>query len=933
MFQFLGWDIHNLHADEVTPEERISKGRVDWAFRIDCISKFFLEAKALKVDLDVGKWAEQAINYSWNKGCTWAVLTDFEAIKVFNADVSSRNPKESLFFEIPVNEYLSRFDQLWLLSKEAFKEGLLDKEAEKWGKKVKRIPVGDKLFHDMLEWRNLLTKHFHIHNMLEHEELDEGVQRILDRLVFIRVTEDRDIEPNILLSTIRSQPENRPLVNILAKIFRNFDEGYNSRLFAPHASEDWNIDNKPFETVINGLYETDDGYRYDFSAISSDVLGGIYEQYLGHILRQAKKRASVKKEHKKRKEHGIYYTPAFIVKYIVKNTLGRILEEIPLNKAMNLKILDPACGSGSFLVEALDVMDSYLETQRKQKSKVGQMEFDFFRKVEILSRNIYGVDLDPQAVEICQLNLLLRTLKRKAILPNLIKNIKCGNSLISGKPLELIKYFDKPEDKRCINWDEEFSDIMKNGGFDVIIGNPPYVRIQTLPQDEVTYFSNKFESAKGSYDIYLLFIEQAYRLLRNGGVAGFILPNKFMVSNYGEKLRELLSRERAVWKIVDFGDAQVFGEATTYTMLLFLQKVQNKEVFYVSASDYLKKNQKANLDDLETQFVKISHNKLTSKPWSFATSKYSEILERIEERNVRFVDVVEKIFVGLQTNADKIYILEAINNKFTKDEYVKVKSQLTGNEYLLESAVTKPLLKGSLDIRRYHAKPISKYVIFPYKNGKLIPTDTFEQEYPNTWSYLNEHKKLLESREKGKMEGEKWYGYVYLKNLTLYEKSKILTPSIANKASFTYDEKGEYYFVGSGGGGGGGYGIILKEDIKLSPLYILALLNSRLLDFYLQNISSPFRHGYFAYNKQYVEQLPIKLLDLSNPIEKSGHDELDSLADKMLRLNKELIKTSENTDKWYFLKKEIKQTDKHIDERVYALYGLAEKEIAVIEVK
>ncbi|MBM4066841.1 MAG: hypothetical protein FJ266_14605, partial [Planctomycetes bacterium] len=260
MFQFLGWDIHNLHADEVTPEERISKGRVDWAFRIDGIPKFFLEAKALKVDLDVGKWAEQAINYSWNKGCTWAVLTDFEAIKVFNADVSTRNLKESLFFEIPVNEYLSRFDQLWLLSKEAFKEGLLDKEAEKWGKKVKRIPVGDKLFHDMMEWRNLLTKHFHIHNILEHEELDEGVQRILDRLVFIRVTEDRDIEPNILLSTIRIQPENRPLAKILAKIFRNFDEGYNSRLFAPHASEDWNIDNKPFETVINGLYETDDGY-------------------------------------------------------------------------------------------------------------------------------------------------------------------------------------------------------------------------------------------------------------------------------------------------------------------------------------------------------------------------------------------------------------------------------------------------------------------------------------------------------------------------------------------------------------------------------------------------------------------------------------------------------------------------------------------------
>ncbi len=218
LFSFLGWDIHNINADEVTPEERISKGRVDWAFRIDGIPKFFLEAKALKVDLDVGKWAEQAINYAWNKGCTWAVLTDFEGIKVFNADVSpsphplpegegKRRGRKSLFFELKEKEYFERFDQLWLLSKEAFKEGLLDKEAEKWGKKVKRTPVNEQLFQDMMQWRMLLTKGFHKKNKLESEELDEGVQRFLDRLIFIRTAEDRSIEPNILLSLVRQTDE------------------------------------------------------------------------------------------------------------------------------------------------------------------------------------------------------------------------------------------------------------------------------------------------------------------------------------------------------------------------------------------------------------------------------------------------------------------------------------------------------------------------------------------------------------------------------------------------------------------------------------------------------------------------------------------------------------------------------------------------------
>src|SRR3990167_8853451 len=934
LFSFLGWDIHNINADEVTPEETISRGRVDWAFRIDGIPKFFLEAKAMKVDLDVAKWAEQSINYAWNKGCTWAVLTDFEVVKVFNADVSTKNLKESLFFEIPVSEYLTRFDQLWLLSKEAFKEGLLDKEAEKWGKKVKRTPVGERLFQDMMEWRMLLTKGFHKANTLTPDELDEGVQRVLDRLVFIRVTEDRGIEPNILLSMFRQSKSAAgfSLRKNLTKSFRDFDEGYNSKLFTHHSSENWQIDNETLEMVINGLYETGDGYRYDFSAISADVLGGIYEQYLGHILKQATKRASVKKEHKKRKEQGIYYTPQFVVDYIVKNTIGKILLEKSYREMMDLKVLDPACGSGSFLIRAYDELVNYFEKKDKQAN--------LFTKFRILTANIYGVDLDAQAVEIAQLNLLLKTLSTKARLPNLAGKIRIGNSLISGTDEEMQRYFppllkgDRGGflDKKPFTYEKEFPEVFnrKNPGFDVIIGNPPYVRIQTLPKDEVKYFSDKFESAKGSYDIYLLFIEKAYRLLRKGGVAGFILPNKFMVSDYGEKLRTLLSRECAVWKIVDFGDAQVFESATTYTMLLFLQKRQNEEVLYVSASDYLKETPRANLDGLERQFVKIDHEKLTAKPWSFATSKHRSLLEKIEEGKVKFGDVVEKIFQGLVTGADDVFIVEA---KRFQGKMVQVFSKTLDKELSLEKGITRLLLKGSLDMRRYHVKDTNRLLIYPYDNGSLIEQNTMQKQYPLCWQYLNECRNLLEKREGGKFENAQWYGFSRPQNLDKFNLLKLLTPAIAKQSSFTYDEKGEYYFVGSGGGGGGGYGIILKEDFKHSPLYILALLNSRLLDFYLQNISSPFRHGYFAYNKQYVEQLPIKLLDLSNPIEKSKHDELVSLADRMLKLNKELTNTSENTDKWYSLKKEVEQTDKLIDEIVYELYGLTEKEIAIIENK
>ena len=204
LFGFLGWDMRNLeNPGEVTTEENVSKGRVDLAFRLNHIPVMFLEAKALRVDLDEWKWAEQAINYSWNKSVTWAILTDFEGIKIFNAEIPPKSLSQNLFFELKWYEYLDRFEQLWLLSKESFEEKRLAEQAEKWGKLTKRKQVGEKLFEDLTNWRTKLTKDFKKNNKVDEDALDEGVQKILDRLIFIRTAEDRKIEPNILLSILR----------------------------------------------------------------------------------------------------------------------------------------------------------------------------------------------------------------------------------------------------------------------------------------------------------------------------------------------------------------------------------------------------------------------------------------------------------------------------------------------------------------------------------------------------------------------------------------------------------------------------------------------------------------------------------------------------------------------------------------------------------
>jgi hypothetical protein len=322
LFEYLGWDMRNLTTDnEVTTEENISGGRVDLAFRFNNIPAMFLEAKAMKVDLDEWKWAEQAINYSWNKSVTWAVLTDFESIKIFNAEIPPKSILQNLFIELNCRDFINRFDQLWLLSKESFEQKLLDKEAEKWGKLTQRKQVGEKLFEDLMSWRVSLTKDFKKQNTLSDEELDEGVQRILDRLIFIRTAEDRKIEPNVLLGILRGGKAN--LYKQLLKVFRDFDDGFNSKLFAPHYCEEWKANDKIISEVIKGLYETKDGYRYDFSVISADVLGGIYEQYLSYV----QGRKSEEKQKSKRKSQGIYYTPKYIVDYLVKETLGEILKK------------------------------------------------------------------------------------------------------------------------------------------------------------------------------------------------------------------------------------------------------------------------------------------------------------------------------------------------------------------------------------------------------------------------------------------------------------------------------------------------------------------------------------------------------------------------------------------------------------------------------
>jgi len=879
LFEFLGWDMRNLTTDnEVTTEENVSGGRVDLAFRFNGIPALFLETKAMKVDLDEWKWAEQAINYSWNKSVTWAVLTDFESIKIFNAEIPPKSISQNLFIEIKCQDYIDRLDQLWLLSKESFEQKLLDKEAQKWGKLTTRKQVGEKLFEDLMSWRVLLTKDFKKQNNLNDEELDEGVQRILDRLIFIRTAEDRKIEPNVLLGILRGEKAN--LYKQLTKVFRDFDDGFNSKLFAPHYCEEWYASDKVIAEVIKGLYETKDSYRYDFSVISADVLGGMYEQYLSYV----QGRKSEEKQKSKRKSQGIYYTPKYVVEFIVMETLGEVLKKIKPKELAKIKVLDPACGSGSFLTAAYDRI---LETLIKQNPQTSLSS-----KFDILQDNIFGVDLDTQAVEIAQLNLLLKVLSQKTKLPTLQHNLRVGNSLISSG-----------EERSPVDFQTEFKEVFEQGGFDVIIGNPPYIKEYT----NRSAFDGLYESPyyQGKMDLWTLFACQAIDLLKDSGYFSFIAPNNWLTNAGASIFRDKILSEGQITKFVDFGDFKVFKDAGIQTMIFVFKKGKPKKIYqtiYAKITDknigedavnlLLQSNLKASDGGIAKFDATISPKQLIGKNIVFSNQTNDEILSKIE--SMKNFELTEKeVAQGIVAAPDKYFMVND-PSRFSEKE----------------QGFIKPFYTSTAKYTFFKTNSYIFYLCDKNFRGKNI------NDYQNIRDHFEPFKKLLKEAKVKYGTPDKPYFYLHReREERFFQKGpKVVGQTRTAYPSFLYTEE-KYY-------GSRAMNFIKTDRINLK--YLTGLLNSSLSYFWLKN------KGKQLGDLLQIDKGPLLNIPLIKPDEQK-QDNIALLVDKVMKLYQNFRNTSANTDKWHLLKAEIEKAEQQIDGEFYKLYGLTAEEIRTIE--
>ena len=985
LFKALGWDIDNEQGyaeayKDVIHEDAIKVGGAtkapDYAFRIGGTRKFFVEAKRPSVGIkDNPEPAYQLRRYAWSAKLPLSILTDFEEFAVYDCRVKpNQNDKASVarVFYIRFDEYEDRWNEIVeIFSREAILKGSFDKYVESTKRKRGTAEVDAAFLEEIEKWRDELARNIALRNTgLSNRELNFSVQRTIDRIIFLRICEARGIEQYGQLMALRNG-EN--VYGRLCETFRRADERYNSGLFhfqsekeRPGNPDDLTlgltIDDKILKGIFKSLYYPES--PYEFSVLPANILGHIYEQFLGKVIRlTAGHRAVVEDKPEVKKAGGVYYTPTYIVDYIVEHTVGKMLEEKTPNHVSKLHVLDPACGSGSFLLGAYQrLLDWHLtwygenepEKHRKgRKPKIfqgpgGDWRLTTAEKKRILLNNIYGVDIDPQAVEVTKLSLLLKVLEgesaetlgkslalfRERALPDLGENIKCGNSLIGpdfyeGQQMSLLD--DETHYRiNAFSWETEFPEIMGAGGFDAVVGNPPYLRIQGLREfhsEEISHLVAVFHSGVKRFDLYMLFAERGFELLRQGGILGYICPHKFVHADSGSGFRDFLIQNTALTRLISFGENLVFGNASTYTGLLFMEKRVNKKFEYISLPKTTSSRdiplELCSVDSCDYTSYELSS--FSSSPWLLLNKPSQKLLRKLQRGNLRLGEVMESILVGVQSGVDAVHIVAAASG--SSGELVNTFSERLGEEVLLERELLKPLLRGE-DVQQYRAPQWSHFCIYPYRisDGKtmILEEEELKSRFPHGYEYLRRNKNELEqTRLRQKTNPKYWYSCHRSREMSIFETCRIITPEISYGCNMTISPGGIYHNTQV-------YSMLPYTARCEALEYWLGLFNSSLLWWFLANTGTVLRGGYYRFKTNYLKPFPVRGMDFSDSADKTRHDLLVELVESMLKLHKNLQSAKTDHDK-KFIQRQIDATDKQIDQLVYELYNLTDKEIQIVE--
>ena len=942
-------------------------------------TKCVIELKDAQCNLDAKQCSreskqtpvEQAFQYLYKfADCDWVIVSNFRHTRLYHKSKGQTAYEE--FDILNLNEE-------WEFKRFYFclcRENLIDKQANSpMDLLIKQsgeadVDITKEFYTDFKKVRKVLFEHIAENNPdYDKKLLLEKTQKLLDRFIFIFFCEDTaGLLPHNTVENIYNNAKNSfslspcRIWEQFRGLFAAIDKGnnnvtppinaYNGGLFAPDEILDKLVIQDNIFEYIKKLS------RYDFeSDLNVNILGHIFEQSLSDLehLKNEIDGIEEDKKNSKRKKDGIFYTPEYITHYIVEETIGKYLDENP-DKLETIKILDPACGSGAFLNQAHEYLKKQYQIRIEEKinseksSKRGGREFLQTNILKhsniaendrsILLNNLFGVDLNKESVEITKLALWLKTAHPKYKLQNLDENIKCGNSLIDDPNIAGEKAF---------KWENEFKYIMDNGGFDVIIGNPPYFNIDTFGHN-----SPIFEYLKTTYsDIYLdksdilfYFIKRATDLLRNDGILGFIISNAFLFSDKAKKLRNYILDKCSILKIVNFEQYQIFKDAGITTCILILQKT-NRDY----KTNVISLKEKGETEDLIIQKIQQQENYFLcnfekDKPFALVNNEIAKINLKIDGQHKKLGSILH-VGKGMETAANDVFSFKAYPSGFP-DKFIKNR------------------MSGEIISRYYIARPLEYLLYFEdIENFGDLPISIQQ--------YLLKNKEFLENRATVRNEGRVWWRYSRPMHKEYYHYDKIWCSYRAKSNVFVYDNTKNFIGLTN-------TTVIFGNNSNYNLKYILALLNSKVLNFRYKSIGKQTGSGVFEYFENQISKLPIPIAD------ENQQQSLAQKAEKMIEVNKKLYdetqkaielieleykpkKLSQKLQSFYTLglnpfleelqkhgvklslsqkedligwyknkskllndiKTQIKTLDKEIDQEVYKLYGLTEDEIKIIE--
>jgi type I restriction-modification system DNA methylase subunit len=970
LLEILGWDVKNVRGvpqyrrevileDTVEIEDdevELTRKKPDYALRLDTERKLFVEAKKPRVRIEQDRQAAfQVRRYGWNARLPISVLSNFDKLVIYDCTPRPHHTDDPSVGRLKVydhTEYVAAFDELYeRLSRDAVYSGHFDTLFPRDTERVGTEAFDDYFLRQIEGWRAALSHSLAVRNpRLSEAELNFLVQRLINRIIFLRICEDRELERYKTLYEVTSYDE-------LKRLFQDADRRYNSGLFdfvEDGLSLNVDLDGDVLVDIFKELYYPQSPYA--FSVVEANVLGEIYELFLGREIRLTPPAVEIVEKPEVVASGGVVPTPTFIVENIVARTIAPQVDGKSPAELTDYRVADICCGSGTFLLSAFDyLLNHYLEwylddgaekhPDKLYQGKQGIWYLSLTEKQRILLTHIFGVDIDIQAVEVARFSLLLKLLEnesnaavqaytarhRRGALPKLDSNLQHGNSLID------LRYFDFDEDAGASQtriaqlnpfvWTERFSAIMRAGGFDAVIGNPPYIRIQNMvrySEAEVRYYQwteSPYTTARAdNFDKYALFIEKALRLLKPNGLLGYVVPYKFFTIRSGRALRELLAGGKHLAEITHFGALQVFGKArSTYTCILILSRVEQEHFTVEHVTDLTQWRL-----GQQRQITEHEADSIGEAPWEFLSPEAAALFDRLRRENPTVLSDVASIFVGVQTSADKIYIFEAIAetaNTVTFDD-------VNGVRWTIEKAILRPALMD-VQLPAFSRPQANTYIIFPYKvdesGAALYSVDEMQTQFPRCWEYLQNHESQLRGRSL--QNPEMWYGYGRTQSLTRFNgEAKLIWPVLSLEPRYAYDDQDILF---TGGGNGPYYGLRSLPDTELSIFYLQAILSHPVFEAMVKSVASTFRGGYKSHGKQFVQSLPIRQIDFTKRDEQSIHDSIAASVQQLIQAT-DGLKTATLPQQQQTLRTQTRVLKQRIDRLIEQHYGIDAADLQTI---